>query len=71
MNFNVDPVTHACRHPDKNLGREEEVRPTFDRVHAAYTKLLAEDSDEEDADMDDDGASSDEADVAASFFVFM
>ena len=63
-------LTNACRHPDKNLGSEEESKEKFNQVHAAYTKLLAEDSDEEDADMYGD-ASSDEDDVAFSFFFFM
>ena len=64
------PLANACRHPDKNLGSEEESKEKFNQVHAAYTKLLAEDSDEEDEDMYGD-ASSDEDDVAFSFFFFM
>ena len=64
------PLANACRHPDKNLGSEEESKEKFNQVHAAYTKLLAEDSDEEDADMYGN-APSDEDDVAFSFFFFM
>ena len=64
------PLTNACRHPDKNLGSEVESKEKFNQVHAAYTKLLAEDSNEEDEDVYGD-ASSDEDDVAFSFFFFM
>ena len=63
--------TYACRHPDKNLGKEEEARAEFHRVHAAYTKLSDGESDEEDASMYDKATSFDKDEVAASFFEFM
>ena len=70
-NYVIGILSVICRHPDKNPDDQAEAKAVFQRIHAAYTRLTADDSsDEEDEGMN--GASFfDEEDLAAAFFEFM